>query len=206
MSLLIISKHTKESKQRYLLLFWFPSKHKLSKIKTCLSTLVRVPRKLARPKFLVRCWRKFFSWKLHKVLKKRGRVSWHGRWNLNRSKISYKFLYETRSKSSTRPRGGWSSSIKSENEGNPRRLNSRRKTEKGGRGLNRSPPFQWIKRGNSVSSHATFADSWLVSRWQVKLVDTELTPDLCYEWLFRARLWPNIFTFGAFERFLQYPG
>lgn len=82
----------------------------------------------------------------------------------------------------------------SENEGNPR-LNSRReKREKEGRGLNRSPPpFQWIKRGNSVSSHATFADSWLVSRWQVKLVDTELTPDLCYEWLFRARLWPNIF-------------
>lgn len=135
------------------------------------------------------------AWKLHKVLKRRGRVPWHGRWNLNRSNF---LRNPVKIVQNPPPPPSWRGLILLDRVGDPR-LNSRQIADvKEGRGLNRSPPSQRIKRGNSVSSCATFADSWLVIRWQVKLVDTELIPDRCCLERVSDR---TFFTFRAFERF-----
>lgn len=170
----------------------FDSRLPRIKIKTWLSTLARVPWKMAQVSRTL--LEEILAWKLHKVLKRRGRVPWHGRWNLNRSN----FLRNPVKIVQNRVLPPWRGLILLDRVGDPR-LNSRQIADvKEGRGLNRSPPSQRIKRGNSVSSCATFADSWLVNRWQVKLVDTELTPDRCCLKRVSDR---TLFTFRAFERF-----
>lgn len=172
----------------------FDSRLSRIKIKTWLSTLARVPWKMARPKFLARCWRKFLLGNCTKCL--RGEGGFRG---MVDETSTARISYGTRSKSSKiRPPPSWRGLILLDRVGDPR-LNSRQIADvKEGRGLNRSPPSQRIKRGNSVSSCATFADSWLVIRWQVKLVDTELTPDRCCLERVSDR---TFFTFRAFERF-----